>query len=169
MKKNIAIVSLSNNYSRTISKNIADFLELFYADLNDIMEYNMVNDAMLESAGREYFEKEKQKVVASVAEFENTLLTGDIELFLANDNFEIFRKNFILIYLDFDNNDLTKIESTIQNGRNLVAYKEEDEISKKNCDIVISMTENFEDNIAEIKKSLIKYLEESVWILMTDA
>ena len=155
-------MSLSNNYSRTISKNISDFLELFYVDLNDIMEYNMVNDAMLESAGREYFEKERHKVIASVAEFDNSLLTGDIELFLANENFEIFKKNFILIYLYFDNNDLTKIESASQNGRNLVAYKEEDEICKKNCDIAISMTDNFEENIAEIKKSLIKYLEESI-------
>ncbi len=168
MKKNIAIVSLSNNYSRIISKNIADFLELFYVDLNDIMEYNMVNDKMLESAGKEYFEKERQKVIAGVAEFDNSLLTGDVELFLANENFEIFKKNFILIYLYFDNNDLIKIESTFQNTRNLIAYKEEDEICKKNCDVVVYMKDNFDANINEIKKSLIKYLEESVWVLMKD-
>ena len=90
MKKNIAIVSLSNNYSRTVSKNIADFLELFYVDLNDIMEYNLVNDEMLEKAGREYFENERQKVITGVAGFDNSLVTGDVELFLTNNNFDIF-------------------------------------------------------------------------------
>lgn len=162
MKKNIAIVSLSNNYSRSISKNIADFLELFYVDLNDIMEYNLVNDAMLENAGQEYFEKERQKVICGVADFDNSLVTGDVELFLANNNFDIFNKNFILIYLCFENNELIDIENEFTSKRSLVAFKEEDKICKKNCDITISMTKDFEKNISEIKKSLLKYLEESV-------
>ena len=162
MKKNIAIVSLSNNYSRIISKNIADFLELFYVDLNDIMEYNLVNEDMLESAGREYFEKERQKVICGVAEFDNSLVTGDIELFLANENFDIFKKNFIIIYLYFENNVLIDIESGFETKRSIVAFKEEDEICKKNCDITILMTKDYGNNISEIKKSLLKYLGENL-------
>ena len=81
MKKNIVILSLSNNYSRDIGKRLADFFDMFYIDLNDILEYNLVDENMLKTAGREYFETERTKIVKGLSHYENSLIVGDLELF----------------------------------------------------------------------------------------
>ena len=57
MKKNITIICLSNKYKKIVAKELADSLEMFYADINDIMEYNLINSEMLLSAGQQYFDE----------------------------------------------------------------------------------------------------------------
>ena len=159
LKTNLAILCLSNNYSRQIGKKLADFFELFYVDLNDILEYNLVDGKMLETAGHDYFEKERQKVIKSVGEYENTLVVANAELFLSSKNISHLFDNFIIIYLKFDKESLEIIESGYENKRLLYAINEEDKIFKSFANIVIDSTISDENNMELVKKELYKYLE----------
>jgi len=161
LKNNLAIVTLSNNYSRQIGKQLANFLELFYVDLNDILEYNLVNSKMLEVAGKEYFESERQKVIKSVAQFDNSLVVGDIELFLANNNFNYFKNNFYVIYLYCEKDKIDAIENNFNTKRQLFAFEEEDKICRIFASLVIDIKSDSKNDFEVIKKALLDYLEES--------
>ena len=159
VKNNIVVVSLSNNYSRQVGKQLADFLEMFYVDLNDILEYNLVNDKMLETAGKEYFDKERKKIINSVTSYENSLVVADIELFLLNNNFVYFKSNFLIIYLYCNETELERYESAFKNKRNLYAFNEENEIVKKFSDLIVKVDLKKDNQCEQIKKAIIKYLE----------
>lgn len=159
MKNNLVVLSLSNNYSRQVGKELADFFEMFYVDLNDILEYNLVNSKMLEFAGKEYFERERKKIINSVTSYENSLVVADLELFLLNNNFVYFKNNFLIIYLYCDEDELQKYESSFKIKRNLFAFAEEDEIVKKFADITVKIDFKKDNQFEQIKKALVKYLE----------
>ncbi len=158
-KKNLLILSLSNNYSRQIGKKVADFFELFFVDLNDILEYNLVDSKMLETAGHDYFEKEQQKVIKSVGEYESTVVVGDTELFLSGKNMSHFLNDFVVVYFQFSKENLDILESEYENKRLLYAYKEEDKIFKNYANFVIDATISDDNNINILQKKLAKYLE----------
>ena len=158
-KSNLVVLCLSNNYSRQIGKKLADFFELFFVDLNDILEYNLVDSNMLQTAGHDYFESQKQKVIKSVGEYENTLVVGDAELFLSSKNISHLLNNFVIIYLQFDKDSLELIEKDYETKRLLYAAEEEDKIFKGFANIVIKSTISDENNIELVKNSLLNYLE----------
>lgn len=158
MKNNLAIISLSNNYSRQIGKQLADFLELFYVDLDDILEYNLVNSKMLEIAGKEYFDAEKQKVIKSVAQFDNSLVVGNLELFLTNNNFNYFKNDFYIIYLFCDKEKIEDIEKKFEVKRQFFAFDEEDKICKSYANLVINVDNANENNFEFIKNAILNHL-----------
>ena len=160
MKNNLVVVSLSNNYSRQVGKELADFFEMFYVDLNDILEYNLINNKMLETAGKEYFDKERKKIINSVTNYENSLIVADIELLLLNNNFVYFKNNFLVIYLYCKEPELANYETSFKSGRNLYAFKEEDEIVRKFADVIVDVDFKTGNLCESIKNAILKYAEE---------
>ena len=158
LKRNLAILSLSNNYSREIGKKIADNFDMFFVDLNDLMEYNLINDNMIEVAGREYFEGERTKLVKSLSQYENSLVVGDLELFFEQNNIVYLKNNYIVIYLHFDKKSLVKYEKNFEIQRNLSAFLEEDKICEIFKDIKVDVFGDIEKDIESVKNSLQKYL-----------
>ena len=161
VKNNLVVVSLSNNYSRQVGKQLADFFDMFYVDLNDILEYNLVDNKMLETAGKEYFDKERKKIINSVTSYENSLVVADLELFLLNNNFVYFKNNFLIIYLYCNESELEKYESKFKNKRNLYAFDEENEIVKKFADIILKTDLQEVNQCEQIKNEIIKFMEGS--------
>ena len=161
MKNNLLVVSLSNTYTRQVGEALASFLEIFYVDLNDILEYNLVNSNMLESAGKQYFDMERQRVIKSVTEYNNSLVVANLELLLANGNLSCFKDNFFIVYLYCDKSQLESFEAKQQNRRNLYAFDEEDKIIKRVADIVIEADINSKNQVEMIKNGIVKYLEAS--------
>ena len=69
IKSNIAILCLSNNYSKYLGKKLADDLDMFFADISDILEYNLIDNNMLETAGKEYFDAQKERVINGICQY----------------------------------------------------------------------------------------------------
>ena len=162
MKKNIVILSLSNNYSRDIGKRLADFFDMFYIDLNDILEYNLVDENMLKTAGREYFETERTKIIKGLSHYENSLIVGNLELFFEQNNIVYLKNNYIIIYLHSAKNKVEEYEKQFEFQRNLIAFEEEDKICKLFKDIQIEANVDVESDLQNIKKELQKYAENYV-------
>ena len=99
LKKNITIICLSNKYKKIVAKELADSLEMFYADINDIMEYNLINSEMLLTAGQQYFDQNEEKTIKTVSDYDNTILTLNLSTLNKNNNLDIIKNNSLIIYV----------------------------------------------------------------------
>lgn len=160
MKNNLVILCLNKNYSKSIGKQLADSLELFFVDLNDILEYNLINNNMLQNSGLKYYQKERQKTINSITTYENSLVCGSIDLFFDNDNISKFKQNFVILYLQLKKDDLQKLnmQDSTQNSKNLIAFEQEDIACKSVANLTATVgLQNSKDNLKLIKNALISY------------
>lgn len=102
MKKNITIICLSSQFRKKVAKTLADELDMFYADVNEIMEYNLINSEMLEKAGQEYFDENEQKTLKTISSYENTVLTLNYSTLNKNNNFALLKQNTLIIFMQLD-------------------------------------------------------------------
>ncbi len=93
---------MSTKFRQNVAKSLADELEMFYADVNDIMEYNLINSEMLEKAGQDYYDENERKTLKTIASYENTILTLNYSTLNKNDNFELLRKNTLIIFIELE-------------------------------------------------------------------
>ena len=164
MKTNILILSLNKDYVKNISKELADMYEMFFLDINDILEYNLINNDMLQTAGKEYFDKEIKKTIRGISTYENTLIFGDVELLLQNDFVDTLKQNALTIYLKVDRKILENYINSNKNKENiishtLIAFKEENKLCENYADIVVEIKENQDEVLQNIKKEIIDYFE----------
>ena len=158
MKNNIAILCLSDKYSKYLGKTLADNLDMFFADINDILQYNMIDQNMLETAGKEYFDKQKEKVIASVCEFENSAICGSFDIMI--NYVKELKNNCLLVYLSIKKEMLKEFENKDELSNDLIknlVFEQEDEICKQSADIVIEITEDKAVNLENIKNSILNY------------
>lgn len=139
MKTNIAIISPNIKAIKSACKNLSDKLDMIFADVNDILEYNMVNQHMLEVAGKDYFDKEETKVLASVIGCNNTCLCCSFDILNKKNNFELIKSNCLVIFLKINNQDLF-FSDTWQ--KQTYALDVENKICEKYADIIVETSKN---------------------------
>ena len=72
MITNICIVGLLKKYTKSISKRVADTLDMFYADVTELLEYEYINMANAEKiVGKEYMEKQPKAIEQEINEVVN--------------------------------------------------------------------------------------------------
>jgi shikimate kinase len=159
MKKNIAFVSLKSKFCKNLCKMFCDRLELMFADISDILQYNMINSNMLRLAGKSYFDSEEQKVIKNVVDCENIGVNIDFITLNKGENLQIVKNNCLLVYLCFGKDVLQKINKVAgsKNSKLLVAFNEEDKICKSFADIVVEINGNETADIKKITQSIKKY------------
>ena len=161
MKNNIIVLCLSNNYSKKICQKLSNELDMFFVDVNDILEYEMINDNMLQSAGKDYFERQQVKTIKSLAQYDNSLLRANIELILKDNNIQVFRQNCLTLYIKLSKSLLNQFESkdNFEITRPIFAAEQEDVFCSQNCDILIDAVNDDESTIKIIKNALKSYCE----------
>lgn len=123
MKKNITIICLVNDYKKRVAKALADELEMFYADVNEIMEYNLINDEMLEKAGQQYFDENESKTVKTIASYDNTILTLNFSTLNKGNNLDILKKDSLIIYLKLNFEKFCEL-NRYENKKSLIKINE---------------------------------------------
>lgn len=162
IKNNIAILCLSNNYAKYLGKKFADNLDMFFANISDILEYNMIDENMLETAGKEYFDAQQERVIGSVCQYENTVICGNFEILI--NNVDRLKNNSLLVYLKLDKKIIKKYEKDDKNSKFFIkeiTLEQEDKLCTDCADIVISIADNDNQNIEAIKNSIINYYKEN--------
>ncbi len=161
MITNICIVGLLKKYTKSISKRVADTLDMFYADVTELLEYEYINMANAEKiVGKEYMEKQEVKKIKALSTFENTLFTVDTFYLNNEKNLHHIKNGALVIYLQlsqkmFDKHikqeKLTKQEEAIV--RNMAF--ERDLLLKDYADIVVDITTD-----KNIEKLILTKIEE---------
>lgn len=163
MKNSICIVGLINDFTKKIAKALADELEMFYADVNELLQFDLIdiNEAQKKS-GKNYILKLETSKVKTVSTYENTVFTLNYSSLINNNNYEYVKENSLIIYLKLgektflkvlENQNLTKNQKHLQ----AVVFKDRDKLCNKICDIKISVR-SLDEKV--IIKNLIYALQE---------
>ena len=58
MKNNICIFGMVKDYTSKVAKRVADKFEMFFADVDALIEFDLINTNMVKDiCGKEYLEK----------------------------------------------------------------------------------------------------------------
>lgn len=105
MKSNICILSIDKRYCRTISKILATSLNMYYADINELIVFDLQDvDEVRNLCGFEYVQKLELSKVKFVSTFENTLFTLDSHMLNNVKIYDTISKHALVIFLDMDKN-----------------------------------------------------------------
>ena len=127
---NIMIVSLNYNFSKNVSEELANKMDMLFADCYDLIVYDLMSPKeVLEKCGIEYFKKRERAVLNQCVDYYNTVLTMNYELF--RENYEIFDKSLI-IYLLLPEDKVDKIT-------NKIVYENRNTFFCSHCDSIIEM------------------------------
>lgn len=137
---NILIVSLDENFGKKVSSVLASKLDMFVADCKDLVVYDLINPKdVLDKCGIEYFKKREKGVLRNCAEYHNTVLSININLF--KEYYSVFN-NSLIIYLKLDEK---KITTTI----NKISYENYNDFLEKNVDIVVPVINKSKEKATE--------------------
>lgn len=156
LKKNICIIGLATNFTKTIAKTLADKLDMFYADINDLLRFDLldINEAK-KLAGKNYILKLETSKIKTVASYENTIITLNYSSLTNNENFEILKRECLIIYLKLtkslyekhiEQDKLTKSQKAIA----LTVFKDRDFISQNVTDIMVKVNTKNESKLQDI-------------------
>lgn len=143
MKNNITIIGLVGNFKKNVAKALADKLEIIFADVNDIMEFNLIDNHMIEFAGQDYFDKNETKTVKLLASYENTVITLNFSTLNKGNNLNILKKTCVIIYLRL-NYEQFQILNKLENygalsSINEKVFNDRDKLMNKMCDIAVEV------------------------------
>lgn len=104
MKSNIALICLFNNYSRNVSKVLGDKLDMFYVDVEDMLDFELgdiehIKQTLGDKEGANYIKKCQNRVVDNVCDFENTIVTIDPMALFEKQNFAKISQKCFIVYL----------------------------------------------------------------------
>ena len=130
---NIVLVCLDGEFNKEISKELADKLDMFFANLKDYIEYDLLDSkAILEKCGIEYLNEREFKATQSFAKFENAVLTVDYDLF--KQNRQAFTNKSLITYLRFSKKLLNATETI-----NKLSFENRDQYLLSQSGLVINL------------------------------
>lgn len=139
MKSNILFVGLDYEHVKIVSKEICAGFDMFFLDVNGLIEYNLSNVKNVEKVcGIEYLNQERQKIALSVNSYENTVINMPYSLFLEKDIANKLQENAITVYLRLSKKTLNAINKQKDNLLpECIAFEEFDKLLSKKSQIIV--------------------------------
>lgn len=165
-KSNVCLIGLAKNITDKIGKELAIKLDLFYANLEEIMEFELIDIHNVEIVcGKDYLAKKENSILKRICTYENTLVNIDYSMLNNNSTLEFVKDNCLIIYIRFDidkyikhlrEEDMSFEEKQIYSE----LYPDRDYLCSTMADIVIvSEKDNEKDISDEIFNAILSYYE----------
>ena len=100
-KHNLCFVGLSKSFIDSVVKNIADINGLFFANVDKFIDFEF-DCKNIELGGKEYIEKQEQKIIRRVCEFENTIIYIDYAKLNNPKTLKTIRENCVLVFIEMN-------------------------------------------------------------------
>lgn len=159
MKLNILVVGLNYDFSKSVAKELSNYFDMFFLDTDDLIEYSLMDVKKMQIVcGIEYFEKEKNKIIKSLNQYENTIINMHHKMFLEGDTSTVVGTNALIIYIGM--NKALLHEENQKNGNltvETIAYAELDNLLKLKSNISVNCDSLSVDSA--LKKILLKLKE----------
>ena len=136
--KNILLIGLSYNNVQEMGTEFSNFANFYYLDVEALIDYAVMDRVkMKQVCGAKYLEEQESKVVASLQEYENTVISMKFSTMVKYFEF-VNKLNCIKVYLYLEKEDICALESKnkLNNGLNDIVFEERNKFLKKNCDIL---------------------------------
>ena len=103
LKNNITIFCVLDNYGTTVAKMLSDKLGMYYADILDMFEYELIDtkhiiNSLGEEQGQKYIQDTEHRVIKNVSNFDNTLINIRPDKLFEEDNLASISKHSYIIY-----------------------------------------------------------------------
>lgn len=150
---NLVLVCLDGDFNKAISKELANNLDMFFADLKDYVEYDLLDsNAILQKCGVEYFAEREFKASQSFAKFENAVLTVDYDLF--KQNRKAFSNRNLIVYLRLNKKNINEKEIV-----NILSFEGRDKYLLSQSNVVVGLksktkTKAIKEIISQVGESL---------------
>ena len=154
-KSNICVIGLSNGFTDQVSKQLSIRLDMFYANVQQILEYELIDLMRIEEiCGKEYLLKEEISIIRRICSYENTIINIEYANLNNETILNFVRENCLIIYLKLSDERFLEEQdkeelSANTKGLNLELLHERDAICTKISDIVLDCKENDIDDIIE--------------------
>lgn len=149
---NVVIVSLNDKFCKAVAISLADRLEMFNADCEEMVAYSLINPKeMIEKCGIEYFNKKQRAAVRNCSEYENTVLSISYDLY---KSYQYLFENSLVVYLQLPEGKEDKVPNKIdrnerdgylQNNSQIVAFMQQKSVKKCVNLIMQKMGEYYEN------------------------
>jgi shikimate kinase len=144
LKTNITLLVPLSQYKKKIGKLIATKLAMFYADVNELLKFELSDiEKALAVGGNAYLEKEEDKLIKRLASYNNAFITIDFGSFNRADNADILKENSLVVYLKFLEKDYIKLLKKEKSGSGFdldkKVFKKRDEIMASKSDVVVTL------------------------------
>lgn len=140
MKSNLCVIGLAPNFTKNISKILADKLGMRYASVNEMLEFDLgsVIEAR-ELVGTDYVEKLENQKIKTLLSFENAIIAMDIGTFVRGDNSHVVEKYAYTIFLDLPQGLIGKLykkqeEKPVDFDVQMMVHDERSEFCRRTCD-----------------------------------
>ena len=158
--QNIIIVCADKGLRKDLSKALASELGFLYVDVDEVVDFDVLNmgNVTLTTASQELDNLEK-KSIKRVMDFKNCVITISRDLFVANNNYQMFsecKKIFVALPKAYfvakgSGSNVDKLE------QELLMYEKINKLTSNYSDIVINKdVKTIEDMVKEILNELKK-------------
>jgi len=158
LKQNICVIGLNTNFTSTISKEIADAFDMFFADVTELINFELMDvEYARVICGDEYVHKVEKSKVKMVNSFENTLFTMDYSLLNEESSYDITKKCSYILYLKLSKQSIKKLlkGSKLKTTDSLIydVYEFRNNLCEKYADFIIDCNKKTgKEIIKEIEK-----------------
>lgn len=150
MKTNITFICLLPNYSRNVGKMLCDKLDMYFADVEDMLDFELgdmehILSVLGDKEGKKYLRETEARVIKRIASFENTLVCVDPTKLFSNRNFERLQKTCYMVYLQISPKNLVsqaeESKDIINEKALLTAFSDRDKIYVEKSDILVNCSD----------------------------
>lgn len=163
-KTNLCFIGLTKNFTDNICKKLSAQLEMYYANVQKIIEFELIDiESVEEKCGIEYLLKEEIKIINRISCFENTLINIEYSNLNNESNLKSIRDNCLIVYLRLDSERFEKelLKDNLTTNQSTIAkdlFVDRDFICKNISDIFINCLDlKTEDIIEIIIDQILKY------------
>lgn len=163
-KTNLCIIGLAKYFTDNICKSLSSKLDMFYANVQDIVEFELFDLNQIEEVcGKEFLLKEQTSIVKRICSYENTLININYSELNDENILDSIRSSCLLIYIRIDKDRFKKEQDNDNFNHNekiinIDLFNDRDFICKNIAEIVVNCNDLNEDNVVElILKEMINY------------
>lgn len=164
-KSNVCLVGLSKQFTDHVGQQLAIKLEMFYANIDKLFEYELTDlEKVEELCGIEFLMKEQVSIVKRVCSYDNTLMTIQYPLLNNSDIYKLIKDNCLLIYVGVSKKMYDKDIDFVENSKTAKiiekdAFEDRDFLCKKMSDISISCDDNMniDESITKIVEKIVEF------------
>lgn len=99
---NLCVVGLANKFTDDLCDRLSIFLDMYYANVQKILDYELNVEDMERICGKDYLIKKQKSVIKRICEYEDSIINIDYSLLNNQDICSIIKNCALIIYVHID-------------------------------------------------------------------
>ncbi len=146
MISNLVIACLREDIKQQVVKVLADKMEMYYADIDELVKYEVINPQdVIDKVGVEYLQQLIDKQVYNISTYENTIITASDNVLTSSKNILALKTSSLIILIKIPFKAYKKYVTKQANGVlqpadiiNLNMFFDKEKIIEKSANIVVN-------------------------------